>query len=103
MENRDWGRPHPVDLLPLVGLTYRLYWVVIARRGSRRGGDEWRPAVRAEVERCLFATIATAAVGVFLLGGADREATKPALIAALVGLMLHRFAAAVGVVGARAP
>lgn len=105
VENRGWGRPSPVDLLPLVGLAYRLYWVWVARRGLGSGEEvgRWRVAVRGETERALFSAVFTVAAVVFVLAGADHSAAKPALLVALVGVMLHRFAVAVGAVRPRAP
>jgi hypothetical protein len=99
--NRDWGRPNPVDYVPVVGVFYRCYWCWIARRGFRSEETEpWRNAVRSEYGRLFVALSATAALFVFVaLGGTteDASALVPALVFALAGVFVHRLLSVAGV------
>ncbi|MDZ7688970.1 MAG: hypothetical protein U5J64_09665 [Halobacteriales archaeon] len=102
VDNRDWGRPNPVDYVPVAGVLYRCYWCVIAERGHRAERTEpWRKAVRGEYGRLFVALAFTFALGVFVgLGGTDVEATRalvPALTVALTGVFVHRVLSLAGV------
>lgn len=99
--NRDWGRPNPVDYVPVAGVFYRCYWCWIARRGLRsEGNDAWRNAVRSEYGRLFVAVVFTLALFVFVaLGGAsgDASALVPALTLAFAGVFIHRLLSLAGV------
>jgi TRAP-type C4-dicarboxylate transport system permease large subunit len=99
--NRDWGRPNPVDYVPVAGVFYRCYWCWIARRGFRSEKTEpWRKAVRSEYGRLFVALSVTAALVVFVaLGGTTEEASAlvPALVFALAGVFVHRLLSVAGV------
>jgi len=95
VDNRDWGRPNPVDYVPVAGVLYRCYWCWIARRGRRAERTEpWKGAVRSEYGRLFVALAFTAALGIFIaLGGIETEpagALVPALVFALAGVFVHR-------------
>ncbi len=95
-ENRDWGRANPVDYVPVVGLVYRFYWCMVARRGQRLGSDaaSWRDAARAERGRLFVAFGFTVALGVFVVldgvSGEAESALVPAVVVALSVVFLHR-------------
>lgn len=99
--NRDWGRPNPVDYVPVAGVFYRCYWCYIAKRGLRAEGTEaWRRAVHREYGRLFVAGVSTVALVVFFaLGGVseDVSAVVPALTFALAGVFVHRLLSLVGV------
>lgn len=98
--NRDWGRPNPLDYVPVAGLFYRCYWCYIAKRGLRsEGNDAWRNAVRSEYGRLFVSVVFTLALVVFVvLGGTadDASALVPALVFALAGVFVHRLLSLVG-------
>jgi hypothetical protein len=98
--NRDWGRPNPVDYVPVAGVFYRCYWCYIAKRGLRsERTDAWRNAVKSEYGRLFVALFFTAALVVFFaLGGIDAgtPALVPALTFALAGVFVHRLLSLVG-------
>ena len=102
VENRDWGQINPVDYVPFIGVIYRCYWCVIARRGKQEGKekDDWGEALRGEGGRLFVALFFTAAVVVFVaLGGTGGEtspALVPALTVALGGVFLHRLLSIAG-------
>jgi len=100
VENRDWGRAHPVDYVPVAGVLYRSYWCLIARRGRRAERTEaWRRAVRGEYGRLFVALCFTVALGVFfVLGGTEETARAfvPALTFALGGVFVHRLLSLAG-------
>lgn len=95
-ENRDWGRANPIDYVPVVGLLYRSYWCLIARRGQRLGSDSegWRDAARAERGRLFVAAGFTVALAVFVALGGTRgtveRALVPAAVVALSVVFVHR-------------
>ena len=99
--NRDWGRPNPLDYVPVAGVFYRCYWCWIARRGLRAEGTEtWRSAVRDEYGRLFVAVVFTVALVVFFaVGGASEDASAlvPALVFALAGVFVHRLLSLTGV------
>lgn len=103
VENRDWGRPNPVDFVPVLGMAYRLYWMLTAWRGLRSAGGDWSVALRLERYRFALAVLVTAGLGLFLALGADRAAAKPALLLVLIGLFMHKAAAAFGLGAADGP
>lgn len=100
-QNRDWGRPNPVDYVPVAGVFYRCYWCYIAKRGLRsEGTDAWKNAVNSEYGRLFVAVTFTLALVVFVaLGGASEDASGlvPALTFALAGVFVHRVLSLVGV------
>lgn len=85
-ENRDWGRANPVDYVPVVGLLYRSYWCMVARRGQRLGSDaaSWRDAARAERGRLFVAAGFTVALIVFFALGGVRGDFEPALVSSVI-------------------
>ena len=99
--NRDWGRPNPVDYVPVAGVVYRCYWCFIAKRGLRSEETEpWRDAVRSEYGRLFVSLSFTVALVVFVaLGGTteDASALVPALVFALAGVFVHRLLSLAGV------
>ncbi len=101
VENRDWGRAHPVDYVPVVGFIYRAYWCAIARRGLRAERTEsWRRAVWSEYGRLFVALFFTVALFVFVVLGGTEETARalvPALTFALVGVFVHRVLSVAGV------
>lgn len=104
VENRDWGRANPVDYVPVVGLIYRFYWCLVARRGHRAGSrseaDVWRSASRAEKGRLFVASAFTTALGVFIVrdpSSGVESALVPALLVALAGVFVHRVLSLAGV------
>jgi hypothetical protein len=95
VENRNWGRPNPVDYVPVAGLVYRFYWLLVARRGMKSGETQlWSDAVRSELGRLFVAGGFTAALAVFVAFGGIRgtveRALIPALVVGLASVFLHR-------------
>ncbi|MDY6774599.1 MAG: hypothetical protein SV253_00670 [Halobacteria archaeon] len=86
---RDWGRSSLIDYLPFLGVTYRIYWLLLARRGASESesADEWKEASRNETSRLFVSSV-------FSLGWALVAVNhRIALVAVIAGVFLHRILA----------
>ncbi|MDY6764116.1 MAG: hypothetical protein SV377_00245 [Halobacteria archaeon] len=95
-EKRDWGRINPIDYVPLVGIGYRIYWWMVARRGElETNEDEWRVAATKELSRLFIALVFTVGFGVFVIlflfgDGGYESALRPSVLFILVGIFVHK-------------